>query len=157
LRVDTVIAVLLVVLVASLAGMCLMMTSESDFDALMEGPAICWLPLSVMFTILSLALLTNYLPNRGSGRRTFEVGLEQVEAGIESFLGAQGLRFDKDERVERVRRTRDRSDTYTFDLEGRGVRIFVRGREEGSTTMLFLSPWPADPAFLEGLEQAVMT
>ena len=156
LRVDTVIVVLLVVLASSLAGMYLMMTSEDDFDVLMEGPAICWLPLSVMFTILSLALLTNYLPNRGSGRRSLQVGLEQVEAGIETYLGAQGIRFERDERVEQVRKTRDHSDTYAFDLEGRAARIFVRGREEGATTMLFISPWPADPTFLEGLELAIM-
>ncbi len=155
LRVDTVIVVLLVVLAASLTGMYLMMTSEDDFDTLMEGPAICWLPLSVMFTILSLALLTNYLPNRGSGRRTLQVGLERVEAGIEDFLSAQGIKFDKDERVEQVRKTRDHSDTYTFDLEGREVRISVRGREEGGTTMLFLFPWPARPTFLEGLERVL--
>ncbi len=157
LRVDTVIVVLLVVLVASLSGMYLMMTSGSDFDTLMEGPAICWLPVSVMLTILSLALLSTYLPNRGSGRRSYQVGLEAVEAAIETYLEAQGLRFGKDERVEQVRKTRDHWDTYTLTLEGREVRILVRGREEGETTMVFVSPWPGDTVFVEGLERAIMS
>ena len=156
LRVDTVIVALLVVLVASLLGMYLMMSSESDFDTLMEGPAICWLPVSVMFTILSLALLTNYLPHRGTGRRNYQVGLERVEAAIEDYLGAQGIRFDRDERVEQVRKARDHWDTYSFDLEGREAKVLVRGREGGGTTMLFLSPWPAVPTFLEGLDLAIM-
>ena len=157
LRVDTVIVVLLTVLGASLVGMYLMMTSGDDFDTLMEGPAICWLPLSVMFTILSLALLSNYLPRRGSGRRSLEMGLEDLEERLEGYLEAQGLRFERSERVEQVRRTRDHWDTYTFTLEGRETRVLVRGREGGGSSMLFLSPWPADPGFVEGLELAIST
>jgi hypothetical protein len=157
LRVDVVVVVLVTVLAASLVGMYLMMTTGEDFDTLMEGPEICWLPVSVMFTILSLALLANYLPRRGSGRRAFEVGLEDAEARIEDFLGAQGIRFERDERVEQVRRTRDHTDTYSFTLEGRGAAILVRGREEGSSVLVFVSPWPLDPAFVDGLEAAILS
>lgn len=156
LRVDTVIVALLVVLVASLLGLYLMMSSGEDFDTLMEGPAICWLPLSVMFTVISLALLANHLPHRGSGRRNYQVGLERVEEAIEAYLGAQGIQFDREERVEQVRRTRDHWDTYSFDLEGRDAKVLVRGREGGETTMLFLSPWPVEPTFLEGLELRIL-
>jgi hypothetical protein len=156
LRVDVVIVVLLVVLAASLGGMYLMMTSEPDFDTLMEGPAICWLPVSVMFTILSLALLANHVPHRGSGRRAFEVGLEDAEARIEAYLRSQGLRFERDERVEQVRRTRDHSDVYSLTLEGRAAAVLVRGREEGASVLVFVSPWPLDPAFVDGLEAAIL-
>jgi hypothetical protein len=156
LNVNTFIAVLVVVLALSLLALTAMMSTDEDFDTLMEGPEICWLPVSVAAIVLSLGMLTTYIPYRGSGRRAFEVGLEDMDAAIEAYLESQGIRFEKHERVDQVRRTRDHWDTYSFELEGRGASILVRGREKGETTLLLVSPWPMeDPGFVEGLERAI--
>jgi len=157
LRVNLVIAVLVTVLAISVVSLGVMMSSDDDFDTLMEGPAFCWLPSSVMLTVLCLGFLASYIPYRGRGRRSFEMSLEDVEARLEMYLESQGLKFEKDVRWEQVRKSRDHWDTYTFTSDG-PASILVRGREKGSSTMLLVAPWPPnDPGFIEGLERAILT
>jgi hypothetical protein len=156
LRVNYAITVLLVVPLVSLVALAVMLSSGKDFDTLMEGPELCWLPVSVAAIVLSLAMLTSYIPYRNSGRQAFEVGLEDMTARVEMYLESQGIRYQKDVRVDQIRRSRDHWDTYNFKLEGRAASILIRGREEGDSTLLLVSPWPPDdPAFLEGLDKAI--
>jgi hypothetical protein len=155
-RVNFIIGVLGTVLIISLAALAIMMSTDKDFDTLMEGPEICWLPLSVAAIVLSLGLMSTYVPYRGTGRKQFDVGLEEMLSRVEMYLVSQGIKFEKDVRVDQVRKTRDHWDTYTFSLDGRGASILVRGREGRDSTMLLVSPWPLDPTFVDGLERAIL-
>lgn len=156
-RVDLIIAVLAMVLVGSLSAFVMMyMEAGDDFDTLFGGPWICFVPVSIGFTIVALAAFVSFLPHRGSGRRMFEIGLEDMGSRVEMYLESQGITFEKDERVDQVRRTRDHWDTYTFTLDGREASILVRGREEGDSTVVLVSPWPGDIDFVDGLERAIL-
>ncbi len=157
--VDLILAVLTVVLLASVAGAAYMTASESDLDVLLAGPAICFLPVSIALSVFSLAVIGSFLPYRGSGRRMFPASLERVTGGVEAHLEEQGLRYEKDDRVERVRRAREHRVTYTLTLEGRDVSVLVRGMEQGPSTPVFIRPWSTDEglsAFVDGLERAVL-
>jgi len=155
-KVNVVIAVLVTVLAVGLAGLVIMLSTGEDYDTMMGGPEFCWLPLSVAAIVLSLAMLSNYIPYRGTGRREFEVGLEDMVSRVEMYLESQGIKYENDVRVDQVRRTRDHWDHYTFSREGRDASILIRGREEGETTILLVSPWPSDPTFVDGLERAIL-
>ena len=157
LRVNVMIAVLVAVFAVSLASLAVMMSSGEDYDTMMAGPEICWLPLSIAAIVLSLAMLSTYIPYRGTGKRQFEVGLEDMVSRVEMYLESRGIRYEKDVRVDQVRRTLDHWDRYTFSLEGKDASILVRGREEGEGTLVLVAPWPAgDPAFVDGLERAIL-
>lgn len=156
-KVNVVIAVLVTVLAVGLAGLAVMMSSGEDYDTMMGGPEFCWLPVSIAAIVLSLAMLSNYLPYRGTGRKEFEVGLEEMVRRVEMYLESQGLQFKKDVRVDQIRKTRDHWDAYTFSREGRDESILLRGREEGESTLVLVAPWPTDPTFIDGLERAILT
>ena len=156
-RVDLIIAVLAMVLVGSLSAFVMMYSQAGDdFDTLFGGPWICFVPVSIGFTIVSLAAFVSFLPFRGSGRRMFEIGLEDMVSRVEMYLESQGIRYEKDVRVDLVRRTKDHWDTYTFTREGKEASILIRGREEGDSTVVLVSPWPNDPGFVDGLERAIL-
>ncbi len=156
-RVNGIIAVLATVLVGSLSAFVMMYSSaDGDFDTLFGGPWICYVPVSIGFTIVTLAALFTFLPYRGSGRRMFEIGLEDMLSRVELYLESLGIKFEKDVRVDQVRRSLDHWDTYTFSREGREASILIRGREEGDSTAVFVSPWPVDPDFVDGLERAIL-
>ncbi len=152
-----IIAALATVLVGSLSAFVMMYSSaDGDFDTLFGGAWICFAPVSIGFTVVTLATLFTFLPYRGSGRRMFEIGLEDMVSRVEMYLKSQGIKFKKDERVDQVRRTRDHWDTYTFSRDGGEASILIRGREEGDSTVVLVSPWPGDPDFVDGLERAIL-
>jgi len=156
-RVDLIIAVLAMVLVGSISALVMMyMEAGDDFDTLFGGPWICFVPVSIGFTIVALAAFVSFLPYRGRGRRMFEIGLEDMVSRVEMYLKSQGIKFQKDVRVDQVRRSKDHWDTYTFTRDGREASILIRGREEGDSTVVLVSPWPSDIDFVDGLERAIL-
>jgi hypothetical protein len=158
-RVDVIIVVMTLALLGSLAGIAAMlMVTEADFDALFDGPAICFLPIAVATTVLSLAVIGSFIPYRGSGRKMFEVGWEAMTKAVEQYLEAQGLKAEKEDKVEEIRRSREHRTYYRFTLEGKHLFVLVRGREQGSGTAVFVTPWLKDEGFFEfvdGLERAI--
>ena len=159
-RVDVIIAVMTLAFLGSLAALAAMLiVIGGDLDALTGLPAICILPIAFATTVLSLSVIGSFIPYRGSGRRMFGVGWEAMTKAVEGHLKRHGLKYEKDDRVEEIRNSREHRTRYYFKLEGKHVSILVRGREQGTGTAVFVTPWMKDEtfyAFVDGLERAVL-
>jgi hypothetical protein len=159
-RVNVIIAILALVLVGSLSALIMMYREAGDdFDELFSGAWICFVPISVAFTIVSLTALLSFLPYRGSGRRMFEVHLKDAVERVEGYLKDEGLKAEKSTQVDEVRRDKSYRVHFYLQLDGRDVSVLVRGRELERGSVVFVRPWRSEEtflAFVEGLERAVL-